>query len=302
MVHVKDSMLYDIKGLPDKLRMMMRRIGRREFIHNFEVQPVHVSSSVGVTYESGKSLRVANAQNTGQASTGDVVYSQSHSYGTLGCFVNGKADVQNSDDYNTQLYALTCAHVFPNGCSNCVEIGRTESEYDMLGLVSPELTMFKEHIIDIAAVLVDDGILDKCNINLKNCNGCENWKTVLHEGDFSELMGTEVFKWGSASNLTQGMIASIDYEIHPVENLDEQYNILIETLPGSEVDFSSRGDSGTVVCFEVPEEEKIVALSMINAQVLEQSSGKYLCSSSCHLHTNIEQLSKKTNIKFKWCD
>lgn len=162
--------------------------------------------------------------------------------------------------------------------------------------------MFKEHSIDIAAILIDDGVLDKCNTNLKNCNGCENWESALHEGDFSELIGTEVFKWGSTSNLTQGMIASIDYEIQRVKNLDEQYNILIETLPGSEVDFSSKGDSGTVVCFEVPEEEKIVALSMVNAQVVEQSSERFLCSTSCHLHTNIEELSKKTNIKFKWCE
>lgn len=116
------------------------------------------------------------------------------------------------------------------------------------------------------------------------------------------MIGTEVFKWGSTSNLTQGMIASIDYEIQRVKNLDEQYNILIETLPGSEVDFSSKGDSGTVVCFEVPEEEKIVALSMVNAQLVEQSSERFLCSTSCHLHTNIEELSKKTNIKFKWCE
>ncbi|MEW8542880.1 MAG: hypothetical protein AB2693_05045, partial [Candidatus Thiodiazotropha sp.] len=251
----------------------MRRLGRLEFIRNFEVQPVCLSSSVKVTYESGKSLRVATSQSQGEVTTGDAFDGQNHSYGTLGCFINGKANVQNPGSYNTQLYALTCAHVFPEGCEYSVHVGEPESDYAFLGLVSPELVLLNEHIIDIAAVLIDDREVDKCNTNLKNCNGCENWKTALHEGDFSELIGTEVFKWGSASNLTQGMIASIDYAIHhEIASLDEQYNILIETLPGSDADFSSRGDSGTVVCFEVPEEEKIVALSMINAQLLERSS------------------------------
>ena len=198
------------------------------------------------------------------------------------------------------MYALSCAHVFPEGCDNFIEVGRTDVKFDHFGIVSQELTLLKEHIYDIAAIVVEENIKDKCNIHLKNCDGFEGWGSILHEGNFNELIGREVFKWGSMSDLTHGLIVSIDYSLG-VETLDHEYNILIETLSQlSDADFSTKGDSGTLVCFEDPDEEKVVALSMINGGLYEQHTKKYMCTYSCHLHTNIEALSKTTQINFEW--
>ena len=303
IVHVKNTMACDMNELLDKIRVIFQSLDRKDLINNFEVQQVQLSTNAGISYESGKSLRVEKAPTQEQVNVGDAIYADNYSYGTLGCFVNGKASETDADNsYMSQLYALTCAHVFPQGCDNCVEIGRTDLKYDTFGIVSQELTMLKEHIIDIAAVVVDDSVVGKCDTKLKNCDGFEAWDNILHEGDFSSLIGYEVYKWGAMSDLTHGTIVSIDYEVHRVDTLDTQHNILIEKLPTSETDFSTKGDSGTVVCFEVPEEEKVVALSMINGALQHEPSGNYLCSYSVHLKKNIEELSKKTNIKFEWCE
>ena len=270
-------------------------------VNNFEIKQVCASNSAGITYESGKNLRVK--KNPEQVNADDVLANDKHSYGTLGCFVKGKAAETNSDNYTYtyQIYALSCAHVFPEGCDNFVEVGRTDVKFDHFGIISPEFTLLKEHIFDIAAIVVEDNIKEKCNPNLKNCDGFEGWGSILHEGKFNELIGTEVFKWGSMSDLTHGLIVSIDYKVLGVESLDHEYNILIETLPKlSDSDFSTKGDSGTVVCYEDPVDEKVVALSMINGGLYEKETKKYLCTYSCHLHTNIEELSKTTHINFEW--
>lgn len=291
-----------MRDIADKINVLMKD-SYKNLMRNFVIQKIISTSDAGITYESGKSLRVKKTPNEG-VNVGDVLTVDEHSYGTLGCFVEGKMNVDGdeSDNYTSQMYALSCAHVFPMGCDNVVEVGRTEIKYDTFGLLSEDLTLYKEHIIDIAAIVVENSVQEKCNINLKNCDGFEGWGSILHEGDLNELIGTEVYKWGAMSDLTHGIIVSIDYQsTHGVETLDEEYNILIECLPYlSESEFSSKGDSGTVVCFENPDEEKVVALSMINGALYEKDTEKYLSTYSCHLHTNIEKLSRKTDINFRW--
>ena len=298
VVHVKADTLVPVKEITDKVNIIAKSLSK-DIVNNFEVKQIQDSIAAGITYESGKSIRVM--KNPEQITAGDVLANDKHSYGTLGCFVKGKMSGTNPDEYTSQMYALSCAHVFPEGCDDIIEVGRTDIKFDPFGIISQDLTLHKEHIYDIAAIVVEDNIKEKCNINLKNCDGFEGWGSILHEGNFNELIGMEVFKWGSMSDLTHGLIVSIDYKTIGVETLDDEYNILVETLPQlSDTDFSTKGDSGTVVCFEDPDDEKVVALSMINGGLYEQHTKEYMYTYSCHLHTNIEALSRKTNIKFEW--
>lgn len=298
VVHVKENAFDSVRDITDKVKVVARSM-YKDIIYNLEVKKIYDSMSAGITYESGKSIRVK--KNPEQINAGDVLANDKHSYGTLGCFVKGKMSGTNSVNYTYQMYALSCAHVFPEGCDDLIEVGRTDVKFDHFGIISHDLTLLKEHIYDIAAIVVEDNIKEKCNINLKNCDGFEGWGSILHEGNLNELIGMEVFKWGSMSYLTHGLIVSIDYQTVGVETLDHEYNILIETLPKlSDTDFSTKGDSGTVVCYEDPIEEKVVALSMINGGLYEQQTKKYMCTYSCHLHTNIEALSGKTDVNFEW--
>ena len=304
VVHVKEDtqeMVIDMREITDKVKVIIRQLGFCNYINNFEIKRVHNSSAAGVTYESGKSLRTKRTLE--EVNVSDVLIDGNHSYGTLGCFIKGKGN-GTGPDYTTEMYALSCAHVFPPDCDNCVEISRADVKYDHFGTVSPQLTLHKGNIIDIAAILVDATVVEKCNVHLKNCDAFEGWGSILHEGSFDDLIGIEVYKWGSISDLTHGVIISYDYKVQRVESFDDDFNIFIETLPntdGMNTDFSSKGDSGTVVCFEDPVEEKVVALSMINGALYDRlEDNKFICSYSCHLHRNIEELSKDTNITFEW--
>ena len=303
-VHVKEEVpLYDIT---DKIKCVVRNLGK-QFLDRLEVKPVSLSINAGVTYESGKSLRVKKSSSEENDNVVEDEIHDRYSFGTLGCFIKGKHTGTDTDDYTEQMYALSCAHVFPEDCGNCVEVGLSCSNFNQFGIISPELMVYQEHTVDIAAILVVQEVLHKCNVRLKNTESFEAWESDLHKGEVSDLVASEVFKWGSVSDLTQGLIVSHDYhlQVQGLESLDENYNVLIEALPGlSYNEFSKRGDSGTVVCLENPDEQKVTALSMINGALYipEGVEKKYLCSYSCHLHKNIQELSKKTKITFQWFD
>ena len=305
-VHVKEAAhLHDIT---DKIKCKVKELGR-QFLDRLEVTPVSMSVDAGPTYESGKSLRVKRSPGQDNDNVGENLIHNQYSFGTLGCFVKGKYANADTGNYTENLYALSCAHVFPEGCDNAVEVSLSCSNFHHFGTTSPEFMVLQEHTIDIAAILVESTVLDKCNVRLKNISSMDGWESELYKGELSDLEGSEVFKWGSVSDLTQGLIISHDYhlEVQALESLDESYNVLIGALPGlSDDEFSKKGDSGTVVCYENPNEQKVTALSMINGAAYrhgqEGTEKKYLCSYSCHLHKNVQELSRKTNINFKWYD
>ena len=303
VVHIKEGTtenMIDMNEIRDKIKITVKNSKWSDYLNNLEIKQVRSCSTAGVTYDSGKCLRIKKIQI--ETHDGSVITNNNnkYNYGTLGCFIKGKGQGDGSE-FATEMYALSCAHVFSPDCENCVEIGLTDQKFDHFGTVSEELTCRRENMVDIAAILVDAPIVGKCNVKLKNVCACEGWNSILHEETVDDLIGAEVYKWGSASDLTEGLIISYDYRGQGVETLNDDFNILIKCLPTSETQFSQSGDSGTLVCLEDPEEEKIVALSMINGALFDATQDhKYICSYSCHLHTSIEELSKAANISFEW--
>ena len=301
VVHIKENMI-DMNEIRDKIKITVKNSKWPGYdLNNLEIKQVRSCSTAGVTYDSGKCLRIKKIQKETQY--GCVISNNINRYnhGTLGCFIKGKGQ-GNGPEFATKMYALSCAHVFFPDCEDCIEIGLTDQNFDRFGTVSKLLTCRREDMVDIAAILVDAPVVDKCNLKLKNVCAYEGWNSILHEGTVDDLIGAEVYKWGSASDLTEGLIISYDYRGQGVETLNDDFNILIKCLPTSETQFSQRGDSGTLVCLEDPEGEKIVALSMINGALYNATPDhKYICSYSCHLHTSIKELSKAANMSFEWC-
>ena len=301
VVHIKEGTpenMIDMDEIRDKIKTT---VGNSMWLNNLEIKQVRSCSTTGVTYDSGKFLRVKLIQNETQDGNVITNNNNSYNYGTLGCFIKGKGQGDGSE-FATKMYALSCAHVFSPDCEKSVEIGRTDQNFDHFGTVSKLLTCRREDMVDIAAILVDADVVDRCNLRLKNVQGYEGRNSILHEGTVDHFIGAEVYKWGSVSGLTEGLIISYDYRAQGVETLNDDFNILIKCLPTSGTKFSQRGDSGTLVCLEDPEGEKIVALSMINGALEDATPDrKYICSYSCHLHTSIEELSKAANMSFEWC-
>ena len=310
VVHIKEGTpenMIDMDKIKDEIKTT---VGNSMWSNNLEMKQVQSRSTTGVS--SGKRLRVKLIQN--EAQDGKVSTNNNNSYncGTLGCFIKGKGQ--------GEMYALSCAHVFSPDCENSVEIGLPDPKSNVtiglpdhnfdhslhnfyhFGTVSEQFTCRRENIVDIAAILVDADVVDRCNLRLWNVQAYEDWNSILHEGTVDCFIGAEVYKWGSFSGLTKGLIISYDYRGHGIETLNDDFNILIECLPTSGTQFSQRGDSGTLVCLEDPAEEKVVALSMINGALYNATPDhKYICSYSCHLHTSIKELSKAANMSFEWC-
>ena len=290
VVHVEEYSGADVEEVTNKVIDIVMKSESKYFVNHLQVKRIRILPTANATYESGQVLRVKKPPCQAGASADDNCL-----YGTLGCFVKGK-----NNGFSEKLYAVSCAHVFPDDCDAAIEIAlsRTQDKFDMLGVISPDFKILRENKVDIAAVAVESSAEQKCNHCLKNSGGCDVWKSALHEGDLKDIIGYQVYKWGFRSGLTRGLIISENYISSAQRGLDSQYNIFIKSQKSSEK-FSSKGDSGSAVCFDEPTEEIVQVLSLVTGELTETVSETHLCSYSCHLKTNLDELSKKTGNSFE---
>lgn len=281
VVHMKEDSSADEETITRKVEKILKSNESQSFVNCLEVKKVRVSTTAGGTFESGQRLCV----------NGSFSQANRETYGTLGCFVKGRKDNGSSE----QLYALSCAHVFPDGCNSVVKVAHAQSEdLEILGHISDTFKLLREHKIDIAAIAVTPEAKQKCLHSLKNSDNCDVWQSVLHEGDFNAILGFQVYKWGAVSNITRGLIIAVNYDS---QGFDSQFNIFIKNDPESSEVFSSEGDSGSVVCFDKPSDETVKILSLVNGEIT--AAGKHECSYSVHLKKNLEELSTKSGHSFQ---
>ena len=176
--------------------------------------------------------------------------------GTLGMF----ADSESGD-----LYALTCGHVVrPAGHDVYVTDGSGERK--TLGTSSPDRTVITGEssapLIDFAAVKVNDEFVPSCTKYIKDDDGMLK-NAVLSTESLTNLIGLYIFKYGAASDLTQGIVCSVDYRFGNANN----YVILIAPQPGGDIEnYALPGDSGSVNCMrDVNNNRAVKAVSMLSS-------------------------------------
>ena len=246
---------------------------------------IKVTPSASSTYESGQFLRVTNP----------VGHEDPFTLGTLGCFVKGQNEKVAS---SKNLYAVSCAHVFPDGCSPTVMVSKAHppGDWGEFGNFNPTLKMLNAHKIDIAAIAVRSDAEDDCNHCLKTSHGLDVWRSALHEGDIEHILGFQVHKWGPSSDCTTGLITSINYVSR---DFDNHFNVFIKMPYGAEGSFSSEGDSGSVVCFDAPADETVLVVSLLNGTITIRDNGRQEFSYSVHLKKNLDELSAKSGHSFE---
>lgn len=278
VVHMKEDSSADEETITREVEKILKSNESQYFVNRLEVKKVRVSTTAGGTYESGQLLCVNG--------------SLSETYGTLGCFVKGRKDKGSSE----QLYALSCAHVFPDGCNSAVKVAGAQSQdFEILGHISDTFKLLRERKVDIAAIAVTPEAKPKCLHSIKNSDNSDKWQSVLHEGDLKAILGFQVYKVGAVSNITRGLIIAVNYD---GEGFDSQFNIFIKNDPESSEVFSSEGDSGSVVCFDKPSEETVKILSLVKGKVTT-AAGKYECSFSVHLKKNLVELTATSGHLFE---
>lgn len=298
VVHLTEYGVADINEIANKVAELIKDTDCKGLVKNFEVTRVCISTNAGMMHETGNHIRVKIQNRQNVAGAGNA--SSSYCYGTVGCFVKG-----SKRSSSEKMYALSCAHVFPEGCDSDVEIRRTElaTKYDLFGKVKPKLKLLRKHTVDIAAIEVSEAAITKCNVKIKNSENSDAWENELHEGDLKSLVGIPVYKWGGVSYLTKGHVISTDYKTSKEEALDERFNIYVGSLPGSsECDFSRQGDSGSIICYDDPTEEKVIVLSLLTGPLTDVVTEKTVCFYSCHLQRNIQELTRKTDLRFELYD
>ena len=284
VVHIKEGSPVDEKGITKKVMSILMKSDQQYFVSRLQVKRIRLSNNAKGTFESGHRLCVNGS--FGQAA-GDI-------YGTLGCFVKGKSIGSSSE----QLYALSCAHVFPDGCNEVVRVarGNLHDTLEILGHINHPFKLLRDHKVDIAAIAVTQDAKQNCLHSLKNSDNCDVWKSALHEGDLNAILGFQVYKWGAKSDFTRGLICSVNYA-----NLgfDSQFNVFIKSESESSEPFSSEGDSGSAVCFDEPSEETVQVLSLVNGEITAIATGKHECSYTVHLKKNLEELSKQSGHSYE---
>ena len=291
-VHTDEDIPVDNNAIRKKIVSILMKAESQYFVNRLEIKSVRLSKTAKDVYESGQCLRV-NAL-PGQASPGS-------SSGTLGCFVEGRPN--NIANDHVQLYGLSCAHVFPEGCDSVVKVNPAylgdnhESALKPFGKISQHFKLIDEHKVDIAAIEILAEAKPKCNKYLKNSDD-KLWRSSLHEGNLNDLLGYQVYKWGAVSDFTRGLIISANYAS---DGFDNQYNIFIKGETDTSKEFSKKGDSGSAVCYDEPSEETVQIVSLVKGE-MTSSTGEHECSYSVHLKKNLDKLSEQSGHSFELCN
>ena len=216
------------------------------------------------------------------------------SNGTLGGF---------AIDDNSEMYALTCAHVVH--AEHQAEHNVYNENMHVFGSSQPETTIppTNESLIDIAAVKVTKEEYKKqINTNLKDEDGNADKPTRLFMGTAQDLINDNrrVFKHGAGSELTEGIVCCSDYNKVNSEIRDEL--VLIEIVPGLDEKYAKEGDSGSINCISSvsPEHVSTVeAVSMLCTGNFWVKDGDEYCESFL-LRKGIDRLNGKGNLNLRF--
>ena len=222
--------------------------------------------------------------------------------GTLGGFVE--------DEEKKELFAVTCAHVVrPGNHAGDLDVFVDERQQPRrLGVSTEELALCTggaEIIIDMAAVKIVDEIRNQCIRFLKDEDGINRHTELVDYFELNEYLGKDVYKYGAATRLTQGIICSVDYDQKIRELLGSSTSaVVIEDLPGSLTKFADRGDSGAFVCLQNPEHEGpvIKALSVLTGgdmELVEDPAPKYM---TFLLQRGLQEMVRKSGKRLSLCE
>ncbi|XP_052809910.1 uncharacterized protein LOC128238248 isoform X2 [Mya arenaria] len=171
---------------------------------------------------------------------GDTISASENYVGTLGGFVQWLGD----------LYMLTCQHVV--GSKSIVKVQKPGCvPTRVIGRATPNMSIESgtHGVIDIAAVKVDEQERKRCILKYKDSDGIFR-TSVLYDPETKDLKpGSNVFKYGASTGLTEGIVASSDFHLDVNNSL-----VFIESKadfsPGYSSTFSGPGDSGSLILRE----------------------------------------------------
>ncbi|KAL4223679.1 hypothetical protein ACF0H5_017147 [Mactra antiquata] len=191
--------------------------------------------------------------------------------GTLGCFVN----IQRKGVQETQLHAVTCAHVVEGEPDVYLDIGKQR----ILGSVSHY--MYDRYRYDLATIKIKES---DCEVRMLDYDQQNFYDWEIFDG---ETAGKTVYKFGAKSGLTKGVVLGNDISRRIIDDDPElriEHNILIAipsallTHPDSrcqmhEPQFSVGGDSGSAVCWL--DNSKVYVVALVCGGFTDKVTGHY---------------------------
>lgn len=338
LLHVKET-LY-----PAQKNQVKELLVSYSYLGGFKTQLMleRKQQALGLLLEPGHELRARKLNPAGEST---------HKYGSIGCFVHmtprqdtrnedqGRAGAMVSTGYVVQQegdHCLTCAHCLKD-CHDNIEVKQGDT-YATVG--EKKCLLYEPDAVDIASVEVLDGRLNNCDSKLRKSNRhpVDTWRVF----EFNTLR-RDVHKQGCRTDFTQGIVMSDDYMTRNIKEynctlfqkaketkpdldlkaflsgqwnrMSVAYNILIESLPGSEEipenfvtenrepfhvhPFSEEGDSGSVICADDaddPDTVNVVAL-LVGAVSRQSPQGHlgFLHSYATLMRRNIELLQENFN-------
>ncbi|XP_052251515.1 uncharacterized protein LOC127858416 [Dreissena polymorpha] len=295
-----DSLEIDFKNCRKDIRKLMKD---NSFHYPYTIEVVRIKLTAQFEVEDGKTISSPWPDQT----------PSEYRRGTLG-------GIARDDDGN--LFGLTCAHVVSSPHPGHAVFINEGQEIHHFATSSPLMTVaFGENptftLVDVAAVKVEQDMYDYCNIYMKDEEGVHKPWALYESRQDAVADERVVYKYGATTGFTRGLVASADLEL-PVPDLPgaiqppDSHLILIDCLPDipeHKRPFSGRGDSGAIVCFEMPMDNfsvintvtrsTVFALSMIHAGEMTVDGDTSSKSVSFMLATGFRLLMAQSNVQLK---
>ncbi|XP_052810699.1 uncharacterized protein LOC128238627 [Mya arenaria] len=168
---------------------------------------------------------------------GDKITASGGGFGTLGGFVQ----------WFGEPYMLTCQHVV--GSDSIVKVQKPGFiPPPVIGRATPNMSIKSgtHGVIDIAAVKVVGDVRNRCIPKYKDSDGIFR-TSVIYDPEKKDLKpGLNVFKYGASTGLTEGIVASTDFDVD-VSNRIVFIESKADFSPGHSSIFSGPGDSGSLI-------------------------------------------------------
>lgn len=156
-------------------------------------------------------------------------------YGTLGGFVS---------DQNTNIHALTCAHVCQQGSS--VFVAGEVSNRERIGECAFKANLQADSVpklIDVALVKIDERMKERCDRSMYNDQHQQSKVRIYTENLQSIAQKAYVYKIGASTSVTRGLVESPEYLHNVADDRDEFF--LVSGV--GDDPFAVGGDSGSIV-------------------------------------------------------
>ncbi|KAH3885105.1 uncharacterized protein LOC127838912 [Dreissena polymorpha] len=221
---------------------------------------------------------------------------------SLGCFVNIK---KLNESENTDLYAISCGHCLQD-CIDEVYEGDNRAHFGQKTYL-----LNKYHFYDIAAIQVTKSVSEECTGLLYQSGRMNEVPWGIWRNN-QPIVGQEVYKYGSKTNYTSGIVVSTDTILKDVaekekhecaKNAAEKSALLCQILVQPKEDginrdvFSDEGDSGSVICMQDLDSNDVKVLALLIGAYQSKDENKYICSYGSCFAALIEELEKEHKIE-----